>query len=50
MQQFLQHMSLLEPFEGDPQMGQERPDLITVDGEPEYLVERILKSRRKGAE
>ena len=45
-----QHVSLLEPFEGDPQMGQGRPDPVTVDGEPEYIVERILKSRRKGAE
>jgi hypothetical protein len=43
------HVSLIKPFQEDPSREEERPGPIIVEGEEEYEVEKIIRSRgRKG--
>ena len=43
------HVSLLEPFKGNPKDSKiSRPDPVEVDREEEYRVEEILNSRIAG--
>ena len=44
-----QHVSMLEPYHGDPFSAQERPDPRLVDGQPEWEVEEILRDNRNSA-
>lgn len=45
------HVSLLKPYIEDPKRKRREPGPVTVEGQEEYEVERIVKSRgRKGYE
>lgn len=43
-----QHVSLLEPFKGEPHKNQERPGPVQVGNAEEWLIESILDSTKDG--